>query len=130
MTNSLSNMISSINNASKANLATLTFETSKYCIRVLDVFRKGGYIRGYRHEASEKERIIVTVLLKYTEQGSAIRELKRISSPGKRVYWSVRDIRPIKNGLGSLILSTSRGILYDTEAKLLGVGGEVLCYIS
>lgn len=122
-------MISSINNASQANLATLTFDTSKFCVRVLDVLRKGGYIRGYRYEMSQEDRIKVTVQLKYTDKGSVIQELKRISSPGKRVYWSVRDIKPVKNGLGNLILSTSRGILYDTEAKLLGVGGEVLCYI-
>lgn len=129
MTDTVSNMMSSINNASRANLSSLTLETSKFCVRLLDVLKKGGYIRGYRYETPTDHRVHVTILLKYTDRGSVLQEFKRISSSGKRIYWSAKEIQPVLNGLGNLILSTSRGLLYDTEAKLLGVGGEVICFI-
>lgn len=129
MTDSLSKMISSLNNASAARLATFTLEASQLSLRLLDVLKKGGYIRGYHYHTPLDRHRKVTILLKYTEQGNAIRELKRISSSGKRIYLSASKIKPSLNGFGNLILSTSRGLLYDFEAKFLGVGGEVLCSI-
>lgn len=133
MANTLSNIISAINNAANANLLSVTLYTSNFCIRFLDVLKNGGYIRDYKYNISNTSTsnrgVQVTILLKYTDLGHAILELKRISSPGKRIYWSSEKIKTRSNGLGNYILSTSRGILYDTEAKLIGVGGEILCSI-
>nr|YP_007890492.1 ribosomal protein S8 [Andalucia godoyi]AGH23986.1 ribosomal protein S8 [Andalucia godoyi] len=130
MTDSLSALLSAIQNASRARFATMEIRISKFGIRFLEVLRRGGYIRGFQYQLPVSEKVSVLIQLKYTEEGPAVREIRRLSSPGKRTYASFDDLRtPVSNGLSHLILSTSKGILYDHEARLLGVGGEVLCAI-
>lgn len=128
-TDSLSALVSSLQNASRARFATLDLRASQFSVRFLEVLRRGGYIRGFQYQSPITKKVFVTVQLKYTEEGPAFHEIRRVSTPGKRVYTSVEDLRPLSNGLHHRILSTPKGILYDQEARLLGVGGEVLCTI-
>src|SRR3982750_1578472 len=97
-------------------------------IRLLDVLQAEGYIRGYA-EVETKGHKELEIELKYHEGEPAIRELKRVSTPGRRVYSSVSDLKPHRSGLGVSILSTPQGVMTDTSAREKNVGGEVLCQV-
>ena len=97
--------------------------------RVLDVLASEGYIRGYaeiEHACGKKE---FEIELKYYDGRPVIREISRVSKPGRRVYTAVKDIKPVRNGLGITIISTPQGVMSDTVARDKNVGGEVLCQV-
>ena len=91
-----------------------------------------GYILKYKFEETENKQGVIKIALKYNNQTrlSAISSLKRVSSPGLRKYSASSDIPRVLNGLGVAILTTSRGVMTDKEARTLGVGGEILCFVS
>ena len=97
--------------------------------RVLDVLADEGFIRGYSETQVDGFRAF-EVELKYFEGEAVIREIKRVSKPGRRVYSSVKTLPQIRNGLGIAILSTPKGVMSDTAARDANVGGEVLCQVS
>ena len=97
--------------------------------RVLDVLQSEGYIRGYSQTEFEGGKSELTIELKYHEGASVIREIGRVSKPGRRVYVSVKSIPQVANGLGITILSTPKGVMADHEAREQNVGGEVLCSV-
>jgi small subunit ribosomal protein S8 len=102
---------------------------SKLRARLLDVLKSEGYIRGYSETKFENGRVEFDIELKYFEGQPAIREIKRVSKPGRRVYSSVGSMPRVANGLGITIISTPSGVMADHEARDRNVGGEVLCTV-
>jgi small subunit ribosomal protein S8 len=102
---------------------------SKMRERVLDVLRDEGYIRGYTVVQKAGEFPQFEIELKYFDNEPVIVEIARVSKPGRRVYSSIKDLKPIKNGLGISILSTPKGVMSDSAAREANVGGEVLCRV-
>ena len=129
MSDPLGDMLTRIRNGQRANKSVITVPASKLRSNVLDVLQREGYIRGYSWAEIRSGIAELTVELKYSEGQPVIREISRVSKPGRRVYSSVRKMQPIYNGLGIAILSTPRGVMSDNEARAANVGGEVLCQV-
>lgn len=125
----IGDLLTRIRNSQMRRRPKLTTPASTLRVRVLDVLQEEGYIRGYSRTEHTDGRVELDVELKYTEGQPAIREIKRISKPGRRVYSAVRDIPVVANGLGVAILSTPKGVLADWKAREENVGGEVLCSV-
>ncbi len=124
MSDPLGDLLTRIRNGQQAKLATITSPNSRLRRSVLDVLKAEGYIRGYN--AAERE---LSIELKYSENQPAIRTIKRVSTPGRRVYSNVKGLRMVHNGLGITILSTPHGVMSDHAARKENVGGEVLCEV-
>jgi small subunit ribosomal protein S8 len=129
MSDPLGDMLTRIRNASGRRKNTVTTPASKLRARVLEVMKNEGYIRGYTQIEHKDGKSEIEIELKYHNGGSVIREISRISKPGRRVYASVATIPNVANGLGIAILSTPKGVMADHEAREENVGGEVLCRI-
>ena len=125
MTDPLGDMLTRIRNAAGRRKTSVSTPASKLRARVLDVLQSEGYIRGYSQTEFEGGKSE----LKYHEGASVIREIGRVSKPGRRVYVSVKSIPQVANGLGITILSTPKGVMADHEAREQNVGGEVLCSV-
>jgi small subunit ribosomal protein S8 len=95
----------------------------------LEVLSSEGYISGYTKEKDAKGFDTLNIKLKYTDGQAAIQSIRRISKPGRRIYSSVAELKPVCNGLGINVLSTSKGVMSDVEARKIFVGGEVLCTV-
>lgn len=105
--------------------------TPKICLNLLNILYKEGYIRGFVRVSDNNKQDCFKVLLKYSYDNSpVIKNARRISKPGKRVYVSVTSLWKIKNGMGILIISSPHGLVTDNDARLLNCGGEVLCHIQ
>ena len=124
MSDPLGDLLTRIRNGQQAKLATIASPNSRLRRSVLDVLKREGYIRGYN--AVDRD---ISIELKYSEGQPAIRTIKRVSTPGRRVYSSVQDLRLVHNGLGVTILSTPHGVMTDHEARKENVGGELLCEV-
>src|SRR3954471_4642139 len=124
----IGDLLTRIRNGQMRHLAKVNSPNSRLRVRLLDVLQEEGYIRGYA-EVEVKGHKELEIELKYHEGKPVIRELKRISTPGRRVYSSVSDLKPHRQGLGVSILSTPKGLMTDTTAKEKNVGGEVLCQV-
>ncbi|WP_299863911.1 30S ribosomal protein S8 [uncultured Hoeflea sp.] len=129
MTDPLGDMLTRIRNGVARRKSSVSTPASKLRARVLDVLEAEGYIRGYTEVAYDNGRSELSIELKYHEGGPVIREIARVSKPGRRVYVSVKSIPQVANGLGITILSTPKGVLADHSAREQNVGGEVLCSI-
>jgi small subunit ribosomal protein S8 len=125
----LGDLLARIKNGQTRGLAKVTVPASRLRARVLDVLRVEGFIRGYSEVEFKSGRKEFEIELKYHEGRPAIRELKRVSTPGRRVYNSVRELKPHRGGLGIAILSTPQGVMSDAQAREKNVGGEVLCHV-
>jgi len=129
MTDPLGDMLTRIRNAQMRGKTKVQTPASNMRGRVLDVLESEGYIRGYaqvEHDGGKKE---FDIELKYFDGAPVIREIHRVSKPGRRVYSSVRGLPVVYNGLGISILSTPKGVLSDAQARDQNVGGEVLCQV-
>jgi small subunit ribosomal protein S8 len=125
----LGDMLTRIRNAQMRRRPKVVTPASKLRARVLDVLKEEGYIRGYievEHAGGKPE---FEIELKYFDGQPVIREIKRISTPGRRVYSSVKDLPVVSNGLGVSILSTPKGVMSDSRARMENVGGEILCRV-
>ena len=129
MTDPLGDMLTRIRNGQRAGKRVIAAPASKLRARVLDVLQREGFIRGYSEAAIGPGVRELKIELKYHEGEPAIREISRVSKPGRRVYSKLEDIPRVYNGLGIAILSTPRGVISDTEAREAHVGGEVLCKV-
>ncbi|MCP4315358.1 MAG: 30S ribosomal protein S8 [Hyphomicrobiales bacterium] len=129
MTDPLGDMLTRIRNATGRRKSTVSTPASKLRARVLDVLQSEGYIRGYSEVSYDNGKSEINIELKYYEGAPVIREIARVSKPGRRVYVSVRSIPQVANGLGISILSTPKGVMADHAAREQNVGGEVLCHI-
>ncbi|MEL6871899.1 MAG: 30S ribosomal protein S8 [Pseudomonadota bacterium] len=125
----IGDLLTRIRNAQMRRRSSLSAPASTLRMRVLEVLVDEGYIRGYTKVDHADGKSEIQVELKYNEGQPAIREIKRISKPGRRVYSAVRDIPTVANGLGVAILSTPKGVLADWRAREENVGGEVLCSV-
>ena len=128
MTDPLGDMLTRIRNAQLRKKSKVSTPGSRLRQRVLDVLQSEGYIRGYSTIELDG-RSEFEIELKYYDGEPVIREIERISKPGRRVYSSVRNIPRVSNGLGVAILSTPQGVMSDAEARDRNIGGEVLCTI-
>ena len=128
MNDILSDTIARIRNGQKARLAQIECLYSNICLNVLEVLKGDGYINDFRVVMDGNKKNI-QVDLKYHEGEAAIRTIKRESKPGRRVYYSINDLPKYFNGLGISIISTSKGVMSDFEARSANVGGEVLCSV-
>jgi small subunit ribosomal protein S8 len=129
MSDPLGDMLARIRNAQMRNKSNVKTPASKLRGWVLDVLKSEGYIRGYEAMTGENGKPEIHVSLKYFDGVPVIRELKRISTPGRRVYASVKDIPYVRQGLGVAIVSTPKGVMSDVQARATNVGGEVLCTV-
>ncbi|GAA4534339.1 30S ribosomal protein S8 [Chelativorans composti] len=125
----IGDMLTRIRNALGRKKSTVTTPASKLRARVLDVLKAEGYIRDYSRVEYENGKAELNIELKYYEGSPVIREIVRVSKPGRRVYVGVNGIPRVANGLGIAILSTPKGVMADHEAREKNVGGEVLCKI-
>ncbi len=129
MTDPLGDMLTRIRNAQVRGRSKVSTPASKLRARVLDVLQAEGFIRGYSEVEYAAGKAEIEIELKYFDGQPVIREIQRVSKPGRRVYSSVRNIPIVHNGLGVSILSTPRGVMADHEARENNVGGEVLCRV-
>ena len=129
MTDPLGDMLTRIRNGAARRKSSVSTPASKLRARVLDVLQAEGYIRGYSEVAFDNGKSELNIELKYYEGQSVIREIGRVSKPGRRVYVSVKSIPQVANGLGITILSTPKGVMADHQAREQNVGGEVLCSV-
>ena len=123
----LGDMLTRIRNGQAAHKPAVTSPASKLRENVLEVLAREGYIRGYNRE--EGPQGALSIELKYHNGAPVIRQLKRVSRPGRRVYSGVKYLPRVYNGLGIAILSTPRGVMSDSEAREAHVGGEILCTV-
>ena len=129
MTDPLGDMLTRIRNAQMRRKSKVTTPGSRLRAHVLDVLKDEGYIRGYSTAEFGNGRMEFEIELKYFDGEPVIAEIARVSKPGRRVYSSIKDLKPIKNGLGISILSTPKGVMSDSAARDANVGGEVLCRV-
>ena len=125
----IGDMITRIRNAQLRALNNVTIPSSKFRVRVLDVLKREGYISNYKPLSDHKNKESLLVDLKYNNGLPVIKEIKRISRPGRRIYAKADSIARIQNGLGLAIVSTSKGIMSDTDARTKNIGGEIICRV-
>lgn len=129
MNDPIGDMLTRIRNSQQRGKSTVLTPASKLRARVLDVLKAQGFIRGYEAVTSEAGHPELRIELKYHEGAAVIREIKRVSKPGRRVYVGLRDLPQVRQGLGVSIVSTPRGVMSDADARAARVGGEVLCTV-
>lgn len=129
MNDPIGDMLTRIRNAQMRGKSKVSTPASKLRAWVLDVLAQEGYIRGYEKGTDERGHPTLEIELKYHDGTPVIRELKRVSKPGRRVYMGVEDIPQVRQGLGVSIVSTSRGVMSDANARAANIGGEVLCTV-
>jgi small subunit ribosomal protein S8 len=128
MNDPVGDLLSRIRNAQMRNRSSVSSPSSKLRESVLEVLKSEGYIRGYT--VTEREgRAEIEIELKYFDGEPVIREIERVSKPGRRVYTSVKNLPRINNGLGVAIVSTPKGVMADHDARDANVGGEILCTV-
>jgi len=125
----LGDLLTRIRNGQTARLTAVSSPSSKHRINVLEVLKREGFIRDYSVTEKDNGASELSVELKYSEGQPVIREIARISKPGRRVYSKITEVPSFYNGLGISILSTPRGVLSDKEAREANVGGELLCRV-
>ena len=130
MTDPIADMLTRIRNANKARFKTVNVSMSKMNVNISKVLKDAGYINNYDKVKNDKGQQMLEIILKYPDAKSkVITNIKRISKPGRRVYVPADNIPKVLNGLGISILSTSKGVVTDAEARELNVGGEILCNV-
>ena len=129
MSDPLGDMLTRIRNAQRARQAVVSSPASKLRANVLEVLKREGYIRGYRQERIRPGGTELKIALKSADGEPVIREIARVSKPGRRIYSRIAALPRVYNGLGIAILSTPRGVMSDNEARAAKVGGEVLCRV-
>ncbi|GJL99259.1 MAG: 30S ribosomal protein S8 [Methyloligella sp.] len=129
MTDPLGDMLTRIRNAQMRNKSKVATPASKLRARVLDVLQKEGFIRGYAQIDYGNGKSEIEIELKYHNGDPVIRNISRVSTPGRRVYSAVKNVPMVANGLGVAILSTPKGVMSDADAREANVGGEILCNV-
>ncbi|MDA8226111.1 30S ribosomal protein S8 [Geobacter benzoatilyticus] len=129
MTDPIADMLTRIRNASMAKLQKVDIPSSNLKVSLANVLKAEGFVKNYKVIADNKQGVLRVYLRYIDEKEPVIREIKRVSKPGSRVYVGCDDLPSVKNGLGVAILSTSKGILTDKVAREAGIGGEVICTV-
>lgn len=129
MNDPIGDMLTRIRNAQARHKSNVSTPASKLRAWVLDVLADEGYIRGYTKGVDANGHPTLEIELKYYDGAGVIREIKRVSKPGRRVYLGVSELPQVRGGLGVSIVSTPKGVMSDAHARAANVGGEVLCTI-
>jgi small subunit ribosomal protein S8 len=130
MNDMIADALTRIRNAAMRKLEVATLLHSNTVVGILNVLEQKGYIEGFKEVEGENNKKTVQVTLKYDDNdNSVINELKRVSTPGRRVYKNASEIKSFKNGYGTIIVSTNKGVIANDEAHAANVGGEVLCTV-
>lgn len=129
MNDPIGDMLTRIRNAQLRRRPKVSTPASNMRARVLDVLTEEGYIRGYARVEQKGSDAEFEIELKYYNGQPAIREIERVSKPGRRVYSPVKELKTVRNGLGVAILSTPKGVMSDSRAREENVGGEVICNV-
>ena len=125
----IGDMFTRIRNGQMRNLNSVLIPASKFRSKILEILKAEGYINSFFLESSENNKNVIKVNLKYFEGTPVIKEIKRISKPGRRVYSRATSIPKIQNGLGMAIISTSQGVMSDIQARKNNIGGEIICKV-
>ena len=128
-TDPIGDMFSRIRNGQLRFLSSIIIPSSNFRKNILEILKTEGYIKDFFIEKSENNKISLKISLKYYEGDPVIKEIKRISKPGRRVYSRASSIPKVMNGLGLAILSTPKGVMSDVEARKNNVGGEIICKV-
>jgi small subunit ribosomal protein S8 len=129
MSDPLGDMLTRIRNGQHASKEVVNCPASKLKANVLEVLKSEGFIRGYKVNELENNRKELQIELKYDHGDPVIQEIKRVSKPGRRVYFGVKELPRFYNGLGVTLISTPNGVMSDHEARNQNVGGEILCQV-
>ena len=129
LTDPIGDMFSRIRNGQMRLLNSVDIPSSNFRQNILKILKNEVYIKDYFIEKSENKKISLKISLKYYEGDPVIKEIKRISKPGRRVYSRANSIPRVMNGLGLAILSTPKGVMSDAEARKNNVGGEIICRV-
>ncbi|OSQ36629.1 30S ribosomal protein S8 [Thalassospira mesophila] len=129
MTDPVGDMLTRIRNGQRVGKPNVVSPASKLRLGVLDVLQREGFIRGYSVSEIRKGVSEIAIELKYFEGNGVIKQIDRVSTPGRRVYSKIKDLPKVYNGLGIAVLSTPKGVLSDQEAREQNVGGEILCKV-
>ena len=125
----IGDMITRIRNAQMRTLSNVSIPSSKFRARILDILKQEGYISNYKFLSDSKNKGSLLVDLKYNNGSPVIKEITRVSKPGRRIYTKADSIPKIQSGLGIAIVSTSMGIMSDNDAKSKNIGGEIICKV-
>tara|TARA_A100001015_G_C14570325_1_gene548844 strand:- start:146 stop:544 length:399 start_codon:yes stop_codon:yes gene_type:complete len=125
----IGDMFTRIRNGQMRSLNKIQLPSSNFRLKILEVLKNEGYILNYFLEKKDNNKKTLTVDLKYNEGVPVIREIKRVSKPGRRVYSSAISIPKIQNGLGLAIISTPKGVMSDIDARKNNIGGEIICKV-
>ena len=128
MTDPITDMLNRLENGQAVNKKTVDIPFSKTKYRIAKVLEAEGFVESAAKKGRNPKRVI-RVNLKYKDENPAIKKAQRVSKPGRRVYTSLKDIKPVRGGYGIAIISTPKGVMSNKEAKTAGVGGEVLCKV-
>ena len=128
-TDPIADMITRIRNAQLRALNSVKIPNSKFRARILDILKGEGYISDYKSVSDEKNKGFLLINLKYNNGIPVIKEISRVSKPGRRIYTRAGSIPKIQNGLGIAIVSTPLGVMSDNDARLKNVGGEIICKV-
>lgn len=130
MTDPVADLLTRIRNATMARHDRVLIPASKMKRTIADVLKSEGYVAEVSNETQEDGFDVISITLKYgRDKLPAIEGVERVSTPGRRVYVRAQDIPKVKSGLGIAVLSTSRGVMSDRQARKVGVGGELLCHV-
>ena len=129
LTDPIGDMFSRIRNGQMRSLNSIDIPSSNFRKNILKILKEEGYIKDYYIEKTENNKTTLKINLKYYEGYPVIKEIKRISKPGRRIYSRANSIPRVMNGLGLAILSTPKGVMTDTDARKNNVGGEIICRV-
>ena len=129
LTDPIGDMFSRIRNGQMRSLDSVNIPSSNFRRNILEILKSEGFIKDFYIEKSENNKISLKINLKYYEGNPVIKEIKRISKPGRRVYSRATSIPKVMNGLGLAILSTPKGVMSDVEARKNNIGGEIICRV-
>ena len=129
LTDPIGDMFSRIRNGQMRLLSTVDVPASNFRLQILEVLKNEGYISNFFLEKKENNKKNLKVDLKYYEGNPVIKEIKRVSKPGRRIYSRANSIPKIQNGLGLAIISTPKGVMSDNEARKNNIGGEIICRV-
>jgi small subunit ribosomal protein S8 len=130
MQDTIADMITRINNAQAAKKKTVSMPSSKIKENIAKLLEEEGYVTSYQVDAESGNKKNITIILKYYQNKPVIETMKRVSRPGLRVYKSRNDLPVVRGGLGVAVVSTSKGMMSDKNARLHGHGGEIICIVS
>ena len=129
LTDPIGDMFSRIRNGQMRSLSSINVPASNFRLKILEVLKNEGYISNFFLEKKENNKKNLKVDLKYYEGNPVIKEIKRVSKPGRRIYSRANSIPKIQNGLGLAIISTPKGVMSDNEARKNNIGGEIICRV-